>query len=508
MVFGTGDRILTDHDAACMPGDILLDGEGLRALGALLGLAALVGTGEGLRRRGVSAATTRRLVHAGVALFVAATPLLFERPLPVYGLAALFTVVNAAARARRWWSGIHEARPESWGTVALPLSVLPALAATWSISPERLLPLHAAYLVLALSDPAASWAGERWQPKPPNQTTTAVGSLAFAGVAFILLTGVLVGAGRWALPTGLGAAVGATLASTAAEAASRRGWDNFFVVIAVLLVLVPLQEGHVGLSPLAGALVLGAAFAVGAYWAGALDRRGAGTAGLFAGSLVALGGGAWVGPGVVFFGVSSLLTGVGRRASARGGPSERRTQAQVMANGGVAWSALAAVALGLAVPEHGYLAFVGALAAAAADTWATELGRLSPWRPWALRHARRVPAGTSGAVSAVGTGAALAGAGSVVGTALWLQGPLGSPSLEAGGALLGAGLAGMMADSVAGAFLQARYRVVASGLLVEEPPSADAQLVRGWARIGNNAVNLIGTAAGALTALLWAGLAG
>ncbi len=197
---------------------MLLDGEGVRALGALLGLAALVGTGEGLRRRGVSAATTRRLVHAGVALFVAATPLLFARPLPVYGLAVLFTIVNAVARARRWWAGIHEARPESWGTVALPLSVLPALAATWSMSPERLLPLHAAYLVLALSDPAASWVGERWQSNPPDQTTTAAGSVAFAGVACALLTGMLVGAGHWALPTGLGAAVGAALVSTAAEA--------------------------------------------------------------------------------------------------------------------------------------------------------------------------------------------------------------------------------------------------------------------------------------------------
>ena len=39
--------------------------------------------------------------------------------LPVYGLAAVFTVINAAARSQRWWAGIHEARPQSWGTVVL-----------------------------------------------------------------------------------------------------------------------------------------------------------------------------------------------------------------------------------------------------------------------------------------------------------------------------------------------------------------------------------------------------
>ena len=27
--------------------------------------------------------------------------------LPVYGLAAVFTVINAAARSQRWWAGIH-----------------------------------------------------------------------------------------------------------------------------------------------------------------------------------------------------------------------------------------------------------------------------------------------------------------------------------------------------------------------------------------------------------------
>jgi uncharacterized membrane protein len=175
---------------------------------------------------------------------------------------------------------------------------------------------------------------------------------------------------------------------------------------------------------------------------------------------------------------------------------------QVLANGGIAWGALGAVALGAVAPEPGYALFVGALAAAAADTWATELGRFSTRRPWGLWEGARVPTGTSGAVSGIGTLAALGGAGSVAGTALWLQGPLGGPLLEMGAVLLGAGMAGMMADTLAGVFWQARYRLPASGTLVEEAPSARATPVRGWAQIDNHVVNFIGTGTGAVVALL------
>jgi len=482
-----------------MPSAPISAGEGLTALAALVGLAALVSLSEGLRRWGVAAGTTRRLVHVGVSLFVASTPLLFTRPLPVYGLAGLFTLLNAGARSRQWWRGIHSARPESWGTVALPLSVLPALAATWSISPDRILTLQTAYLVLALADPAASWIGEWAQPRPKRQTSTVAGSLTFAGITLVVTTTMLAGL---SVTLVLGAAIGTTLVATTAEAVSHRGWDNLFVVAAVLLVLVPIQEQALPLTILGVALSVGAGFGGLAYITNALDKQGAATGGLFAASLVGLGGWPWIVPGIAFFGLSSALTGLGHASRSE---STRRTQAQVLANGGIAWTALAIVAVAPAemphVMDYGYAAFVGALAAAAADTWATELGRWSPWPPWSLRDGRRVPTGTSGAVSVIGTGAAVLGAASVVGAALLVEGPLTGPAGRNAALLVGAGMVGMWADSAAGAFLQAQYRVAASGSVVETPPSRAAKTVRGWAGIGNNAVNVIGTTAGALAAL-------
>lgn len=490
-----------------MPSLHLSTGEGLLVLAAVVGLGALVGLGEGLRARGMAVRTTRGLVHGGVSLFVAATPLLFTRPLPVAGLALLFTLINAVARARRWWAGIHEARPQSWGTVTLPLSVLPALAATWAVSPNRILAFQLAYLVLGLADPAASWVGER-RSKAPSEFSgsTLAGSLTFAGVTLVLTVFLLATRTDWSVGRVAMGASGAVFVATLVEAISRRGWDNFFIVVALVLVVVPLQMQVLSAMELGVALLAGVAFGGGAYGTDSLDGRGAATGGLFAATLVGLGGWAWIVPGIAFFGLSSALTGLNPRPEtiSRGENSSRRTQAQVLANGGVAWAALAIMAIVPAgtptVGLWGYAAFVGALAAAAADTWATELGTLSPASPWSLRTGHRVPAGTSGAVSLVGSGAAVLGAASVVGAALLVRGSLSSALWQDAALLGGAGLAGMLADSVAGAFLQAQYRTT-SGEWVENPPTADSVPERGWSGIGNHAVNLIGTIVGALVAL-------
>ncbi|PSQ83574.1 MAG: DUF92 domain-containing protein, partial [Bacteroidetes bacterium QH_2_63_10] len=288
------------------------------------------------------------------------------------------------------------------------------------------------------------------------------------------------------------------------EAISHRGWDNLFVVAAVIVLLVPIQEQALGPVQLAAALVVGGAFGGLAYSTNALDGHGAATGGLFAASLMGLGGWPWIVPGIVFFGLSSALTSMEGPDRFLSGEAPCRTQAQVLANGGVAWTSVSMIAVlppgTSAASTVMYAAFVGALAAAAADTWATELGAWAPSPPRSLRDGHRVPPGTSGAITGVGTGAALLGAASVVGAALLAGGPLAGPAFWSAALLVGAGMLGMGADSVAGAFLQAHYQA-SSEQLIETPPSSEATPVRGWAGIGNNAVNLIGTAVGALVAV-------
>ena len=215
---------------------------------------------------------------------------------------------------------------------------------------------------------------------------------------------------------------------------------------------------------------------------------------------------------VTFFVTSSALSHFkeaekarrGVLAQAKGG---ERDALQVLANGGVATLSLA-----LAGPR-GAGAFLGALATAGADTWATELGLLAGTSPRLLTTLRRVPPGTSGAITVEGTLASIAGA-TVVGAAWSLAGGSAAPTVRAAArALLTATLAGTLGalvDSLLGATLQAVYHCPACSAPTETRIHArcgrPAQLVRGLPRIDNDAVNALATLAGALLGTaLWQG---
>ncbi len=108
--------------------------------------------------------------------------------------------------------------------------------------------------------------------------------------------------------------------------------------------------------------------------------------------------------------------------SARTGEARSRDRAgrdwtQVVANGGVA--AITALAYGFTGSSLYLAAGAGAVAVAAADTWATEIGRFSRAEPRIVTTWRRVPHGVSGGITGVGVLAACAGAAliAVVGAA-------------------------------------------------------------------------------------------
>lgn len=465
-------------------------------MASVMGLGALLVGGEGLRLLGVSTAVTRRLVHAGVCLFVAVTPWLFSGPGPVMGLSAAFVVVNGWSRGRGWWPGIHAERPASWGTVAVPLAVIPAATVTWAVAADRVLSFQVAFLVLGVADPLAAAVGERWGGYRLTATATGAGTATMA-----VVTAGLVGAGMGMAGWGSGRILVAMLVTGvvagAVEAIGAHGWDNLFVVIAVVTVLVFLSDAAVwGRRGVAG-VGIGAVVAAGATAVEALTRRGAVGAGLFAASLVSLGGLPWAVPGFAFFVLSSALSFLPGKRAAEAGDAPRRTLRQVLANGGVAWVLL--LGAGLAPPEMAVLratafaGFLGALAAAAADTWATEVGTRYAGRPWSLRSGTRVPQGTSGAVSVGGTVGAALGAGSVVGAALLVM-PGPAPALLSMG--VAAGLVGMAVDSLVGATVQARYRGPEGGER-ETPGETGEPPSRGWRWVDNDVVNAFGTLAGA-----------
>jgi uncharacterized protein (TIGR00297 family) len=227
-----------------------------------------------------------------------------------------------------------------------------------------------------------------------------------------------------------------------------------------------------------------------------LSRTG-GAAAAVVGAVALAAGWTWAVLLVLFFVSSVALTRF--RASAKaartGGLVAKdgpRDAAQVFANGGV--FALGAV-LWLVSGWDGWRALgAGALAAAASDTWATEVGMLAAHTPRSIVSWRRVPTGTSGGVSAPGFAAAVAGAAFVALASL----AVGWPRAMSAAALAG-GIAGSTIDSLLGATLQARRWCDQCGEPTERRRhtcGAQTRVAGGIRWLENDAVNLLGTAVG------------
>ena len=158
------------------------------------------------------------------------------------------------------------------------------------------------------------------------------------------------------------------------------------------------------------------------------------------------------------------------------------------------------------------VAFAGALAAANADTWATELGVLSQTRPRLVTTGRPVEAGTNGAVSPLGTGAALAGAGFIglLAAAFSLFQTTLTPALVLFLAASLGGFCGALVDSLLGATIQQIYYCDYCRQETEQRTHRCGRLarsVRGWPWLDNDGVNFLSAGVGALIAVgIWAAL--
>ncbi len=250
-----------------------------------------------------------------------------------------------------------------------------------------------------------------------------------------------------------------------------------------------------------------------AYRAHSLDRSGALAAALLGTVVFGLGGLPWAVLLLGFFISSSALSRLaGKRKQAlaeKFSKGSRRDAGQVLANGGVAG---VFVLLHLAFPGAvwPWLAFAGSLAAVNADTWATELGVLSPVAPVGITSFRPVERGASGGITLTGTLAALAGA-ALIGLLAVLVEP--SPSWPLVLLLVSlVGLAGSLVDSYLGATVQAIYTCPTCHKETERHPThtcgSPTTLARGLPWLDNDWVNTACALSGGLLALAAAVLTG
>ncbi|KAF0313471.1 Transmembrane protein 19 [Amphibalanus amphitrite] len=258
---------------------------------------------------------------------------------------------------------------------------------------------------------------------------------------------------------------------------------------------------------------------------GSLDRSGA-AAGFLVGFLLTLANWTFLAMLLTFFLSSSKATKFRSKQKQKfeddfkeGG---QRNWRQVLCNGGAAaqFACLYMIECGchehpIDFHEHFHssvlaLAVLGSLAAANADTWASELGTvLARGQPRLITNLRKVPTGTNGGVSLAGTLASLLG-GALVGLACWLTqlAALGDRSLATRppqwplvtvGLL--AGLLGSTVDSLLGATLQ--FSGVTEKGVVVERPGTGVRPISGRPLLDNHSVNLLMTiVTGCLTPLL------
>jgi uncharacterized protein (TIGR00297 family) len=226
--------------------------------------------------------------------------------------------------------------------------------------------------------------------------------------------------------------------------------------------------------------------------------------------ITGLGGWTWAALLVAFFVSSSALSfyrvSEKEPLAEKFAKDQRRDLTQTLANGGIV--ALLAGVSQLCPADVWFFAAAGAMAAVNADTWATELGVLSSRPPRLITSGERADAGTSGGVTWLGSAASLGGA--------LLIGLLGSLELlilgrdrAVSGAMIGSatvgGLVGCVADSLLGATVQGVYWCDVCRKETESRThrcGSRTHLVRGWGWLGNDLVNAVSSATGALVAAL------
>jgi uncharacterized protein (TIGR00297 family) len=272
--------------------------------------------------------------------------------------------------------------------------------------------------------------------------------------------------------------------------------------------------------------------ALAAWRSRALSPNGAVTAVLLGAVIFGLGGLGWAVLLLAFFISSSVLSRLFRKRKRaldeKFSKGSQRDAGQVAANGGIAGIF---VLFHTAFPANqwAWIGFAAALAAANADTWATEIGVLSHTSPRLITNGQVVERGTSGGVTLTGTLAALGGSALIAllavifwqghiltlptGSPDWLDTLVSSPAaalpcpqtLTWLGLITLAGLAGSLIDSFLGATLQAIYHCPVCQKETERHPlhscGSLTYLIRGMRRLDNDWVNTLCTLTGALVGL-------
>lgn len=472
----------------------------------------LIALSELFRKKQIwSAEFTRKFVHIMVGVFTMAAPLFLKTALPMLLLGTLFTIVNFVALQKESFKGMHETR-KSYGTVFFPLTYL--ILVFFAFPAHKIL-IVAAMATMTFGDAAAAIVGESLA-RPhryhfAGESKSLEGSAAMFGVSAVSLATILIfwQPANFAISLTpiniLWISLLTALIITYAESLSSYGSDNLTVPLltAVILYFMLHHTTDENLRFTLG-VFFGAGAALLSYRLKFLTASGSAAMFLLATVIFGFGGWKWTIPILTFFILSSLLSRVGKAAKARYEmvfeKGSRRDYAQVLANGGIA--GLMMILYMFLGREEIYMFYLAVLAAATADTWATELGTLSRQTPRLITNGKPVPPGTSGGITLAGLFSALMGALAIL-LAGWyfIDDTFQSLPLMTSLLVLLSGWLASLVDSVLGATVQVQYRCPECGSITEKQRHCrnfETLAISGIHWIDNDMVNFFST----LSALL------
>lgn len=454
-------------------------------IGAVIGLATLVSH----RDKG-SSESSRKIVHILLGNWIFFT-LFFTKLWAVALIPFIFIIINSLSIKYKLISAI-ERDDESLGTVYYAVSLF-ILSSAGFILKWPTLPFIG-ILTMAYGDGFAAIVGQKWGKKHPFDFApkkTLAGSLTVGLAAFLVtLVSLLIFQGSGALKTvGLSMALFITLLtgiiSIFIEATGENGCDNLTLPIGSALFATFLLQFnsprffiYMGLS--LTILLL-------AYKIRSITPDGMVAAFLTSITLYSLGG-VWVATSLlVFFILGSIVSKIKNeikvKAESLQEDSGARTWKQVLAN---SLPASIIVWLAYIFPENNLILFpaFAVFAAAAADTFSSEIGMMSKGKVFNILTGKAMPGGLSGGVTWLGLGAGLLGS--------FLLSLFAFPQYGWKGVLyiFILGFLGTIFDSIIGIALQSKY-IGPDGQLQDKAISPYEMPIKGLKVITNNAVNFI-----------------
>lgn len=440
---------------------------------------------------------TRKFVHISIGLISAFSPWYFTESLMVIIMAILLTVGNLYMLKKDILASIHRHNTHNYGTVFFPFAFLLLTIFFW----KKPLLFSSGMIVMAIADPLASTIGR--SVTHPRMFTLwkenkSIEGSVFMFISSFLLLSVIIIYGSWFthhlqyLPIGvIFSLVGlVALIATAGEITSRNGSDNFSVpiLIAMFLDIFIIQYNHNYLLPIVMWLFVSLAIFIFTTYKKWLTPDGCVAAWLLGLVIFSTQGLVWILPLFVFFISASVITRLRKGHSSENQTRNGRRLVQVLANGGVAtgialWSFYTK-------NDSGFIFYLAAIAAATADTWATEIGMRNKTKPFHCLTFKPLKPGDSGGVTILGTTGSLVGA--------FMIGSLGIITGLAINQILlitVAGFMGSVGDSILGGTIQAKYHCQICGKETEKSRHCNhpCRHTAGLKMFNNDAVNIINT---------------